>query len=242
MGESDYSSDESDDEDEEYEEDTERSLIFEDIKNLRLSAKAFHHPETSIRVDAVASARCYFDRYSAPVKESHETSDYKVFLLDDVYALKKLAVDYAHPEIAVSTTDASVSARNYFSRPSAPTNEESEESVQILADAAALKKFAVDYAHPEIAVSTTDANVSARNYFSRSSAPTNEDDGSEERVQILADAAALKKFAVDYAHPEIAVSTTDASVSARNHFSRPSAPTNEDDGSDERVQILADAA
>merc|ERR1711935_980425 len=100
-------------------------------------------------------------------------------------------------------------ARNYFSRPSAPTDEEdnSEERAQILAEAAALKKLAVDYAHPEVAVSTTDANAFARNYFSRPSAPTDEDDNSEERAQILAEAAALKKLAVDYSHPEVAVST-----------------------------------
>merc|ERR1712160_92764 len=139
-----------------------------------------------------------------------DDSEERAQILADVYALKKLAVDYAHPEIAVSTTDASVSARNYFSRSSAPTNEESEERAQILADAAALKKFAVDYAHPEIAVSTTDASVSGRNYFSRLSAFKEECDGvMEERELVMADAAALKKLAIAYAHPEHGVTTTD---------------------------------
>ena len=50
-------------------------------------------------------------------------------------------------------------------------------------------------------------------------APTNEDDGSVERAQILADAAALKKLAVGYSHPDIDVSTIDASVFAHNYFS-----------------------
>merc|ERR1712115_29032 len=97
-----------------------------------------------------------------------------------------------------------------------------------------------DYAHPEVGIST-DTTASARNYFSRPSAPTNEDDDAEEKAQILADATALKKLAVDYAHPEVGIST-DTTASARNYFSRPSAPTNEEEDLEERAQILADAA
>jgi len=143
----------------------------------------------------------------------------------------------------VSTADSNMFARNYFSRPSAPTDEDdnSEERAQILAEAATLKKLAVDYAHPEVAVSTTDSNMFARNYFSRPSAPTNEDDKSEERAQILAEAAALKKLAVDYAHPEVAVSTTDANAFARNYFSRLSSFEEEGDGlMEERGLVMAD--
>jgi len=37
----------------------------------------------------------------------------------DAVALKKLAADYAHPELGVITTDSTALNRNYFSRLSA---------------------------------------------------------------------------------------------------------------------------
>ena len=90
----------------------------------------------------------------------------------DAKALKQLAFDYSHPEAPV-TTSAECYGRNYFSRPSAPEQEsveEAEERAAVLADAAALKKLAVMYAHPEAPV-TTSAECYGRNYFSRPSAP-----------------------------------------------------------------------
>merc|ERR1739838_974544 len=67
-------------------------------------------------------------------------------------------------------------------------------------------------------------SVFGRNYFSRSSAPEQEDDeDAEECAASLADAIALKKLAVDYAHPEDPVVTSDPSVFGRNYFCRPSA-------------------
>merc|ERR1712157_702237 len=115
--------------------------------------------------------------------------------------------------------------RNYFSRASAVEQEtcaDAEERAQILVDGAALKTLAVDYAHPELKVSDT-ATVFGRNYFSRASAVEQETcEDAEERAQILADAAALKKLAVDYAHPELKVSAT-ATAFGRNYFSRASA-------------------
>jgi len=94
-----------------------------------------------------------------------------------------------------------------------------DEIAQILSDAAALKKLAVDYAHPEIAVSTTDPSVCARNYFSRFSALEEEGDRvMEERGQVLADVIKLKTLAIAYAHPEHGVTTTDAAAFGRNYF------------------------
>ena len=87
--------------------------------------------------------------------------------------MKKLATDYAHPEIGVTSVDGAAFGRNYFSRPSAidqESIEEAEERAQVLADAAALKKLATDYAHPEIGVTTVDGAAFGRNYFSRPSA------------------------------------------------------------------------
>merc|ERR1712241_700579 len=120
----------------------------------------------------------------------------------------------------VSTSDPSVYGRNYFNCLSSMSevegNEDIEEQAQILADVRALKKSAVDYAHPEVGVTTSDPTLYGCNYFNRAV----EDEGIEECGLILADAFALKKAAVDYTHPEVGVSTSDPSLCGRNYFSR----------------------
>merc|ERR1711935_189669 len=86
----------------------------------------------------------------------------------EAVALKKLAVDYMHPEVGVTAMDATLFGRNYFSRPSAPESESTEEADEralVLAEALALKTLAEDYMRPEIGV-TTAAGV-GRNYFNR---------------------------------------------------------------------------
>merc|ERR1711957_1050321 len=167
-------------------------------------------------------------------------------ILADAVALKKIAVDYTHPELGVVSTSPTNYGRNYFSRPSSVAQEDVDhagERAQILADAVALKKLAVDYAHPEFGVITTDPSTCGRNYFSRRSSVAQEDvDHSEERAQILADAVALKKLALDYAHPELGVVSTNPTTYGRNYFSRPTSVAQEDvDDVGERAQILADA-
>jgi hypothetical protein len=180
----------------------ERLRILEDARQLKQLAVAFLHPELPVEVDSTATARCYFDRASAPEQESLEEADYRQMVLADAAALKKLAVDYMHPELGVVTTDPSATARCYFDRASAPEQEsveEAEERRMVLADAAALKKLAIDYMHPELGVVTTDPSATARCYFDRASAPEQESvEYSEERRFVLVDAAALKKLAVDY--------------------------------------------
>merc|ERR1712154_349137 len=106
------------------------------------------------------------------------------------------------------------------------------------------KQLAVDYAHPEIGVVTTDPTATARCYFDRPSAPEQESiEEMKYREQVLADAAALKQLAVDYAHPEIGVVTTDPTATARCYFDRPSAPEQESiEDMEYREQVLADAA
>jgi len=161
-------------------------------------------------------------------------------------ALKKLAVDYMHPELSVVTSDVTIFGRNYFTRSSAPeqeTVEEAEERAQIFADAAALKKLAVDYLHPELPVVTSNAAARGRNYFSRASAPEQESvEDSVERAQILAEAASLKKLAVDHMHPELPVVTSDSTACGRNYFGRSSAPEQESiEEAEEHAHILADA-
>jgi hypothetical protein len=137
--------------------------------------------------------------------------------------------------------------RNYFSRPSAPEvddEDDAEERAQVLADAAALKKLAVDHMHPEVGVTSADGACFGRNYFDRPSAhETEEDDFADERAEILEEAAALKKLAADYMHPEVGITAADATLFGRNYFSRPSAPeVDDEDDAEERGRVLADAA
>merc|ERR1712051_310678 len=142
---------------------------------------------------ATACARNYFNRLSADDVEDAEEAEERARVLADAAALKKLAVDYAHPELPIGTSDATACARNYFNRMSADDvedAEEAEERARVLADAVALKKLAVDYAHPELPIVTSDATACARNYFNRMSADDVEDaEEAEERARVLADAA-----------------------------------------------------
>jgi hypothetical protein len=140
--------------------------------------------------------------------------------------LKKLAVDYLHPENPVVTTDSFAMGRNYFTRPSAEEYEDDvEERNQILEDMKQLKQLAVDYLHPETPVVTSDVFATGRNYFTRPSAEEYEDEeDAEELVQILEDMKQLKQLAIDYQHPENPVKTTDPTAMGRNYFDRASAP------------------
>ena len=153
-------------------------------------------------------------------------------ILSDARALRHLAIAFLHPELPVVTSDAAARARCYFNRASAfeqESVEESEVRTQILADAAALKMHAIMYAHPELPVVTSDATSTARCYFDRGSAFEQESvEESEERAQILADAAALKERAIMYAHPELPVITSDATATARCYFNRASATYDEE--------------
>ena len=212
-----------------------RAEILEEAASLKQMAIAYLHPEVGVKAeDATLFGRNYFNRYSAPETEDKELMDERVAVLADVAALKKLAVNYMHPEVGVMTSDASLFGRNYFNRPSAPETEDVEfanERVAVLAEAAALKKLAVDYMHPEIGVISTGGASFGRNYYNRYSAPETEDfEDAEERTRVLAEAAALEKLAIDYMHPEIAfVATVDGAVYGRNFFTRFSAPVPEDD-------------
>mmetsp|Transcript_11483 Transcript_11483/g.25741 ORF Transcript_11483/g.25741 Transcript_11483/m.25741 type:complete len:157 (-) Transcript_11483:345-815(-) len=80
------------------------------------------------------------------------------------------------------------------------------------------------YAHPELPVVTSDPTATARCFYQRASAPEQESlEEMEERAQVLADAADLKKMAVLYAHPELPVEVS-AVATARCYFDRASAP------------------
>jgi len=242
---SDYS--DSDEEDEDDEELLERLRILEDARKLKQLAVAFLHPEAPVVADGTACARCYFDRASAPEQESAEDAEERVMALADAAALKKLAVDYMHPERGVETSDPSATARCYFDRASAPEQEsveDMEERMLILEDVQKLRDAARQYLHPELGVKTSDPTATARCYFDRASAPEQESvEDMEERAMALADAAALKKLAVDYMHPEVGVVTSDPTATARCYFDRASAPEQESvEDAEERAMALADAA
>ena len=103
----------------------ERLRILADAKALKEMARAYLHPEEPVVTsDATATARCYFDRASAPEQESLEEAEYRAAVLADAAALKERAVWHAHPELPVTTSDATATARCYFDRASAPHDAE----------------------------------------------------------------------------------------------------------------------
>jgi len=233
---------------EDAEEAEERALALADALALKKSAADYMHPEVGVTsAGGACFGRNYFNRPSAPETEDDEFADERAEILAEAAVLKKLALDYMHPEVGVYVADGTCFARNYFNRASAPETEdveEAEERARVLAEAASLKKSASDYMHPEVGVSASDATLFGRNYFNRISAPETEDvEEADERARVVAEAAALKKSAVDFMHPEVGVSAADGVCFGRNFFNRPSAPETEDqEFAEERALVLAEAA
>eukprot|EP01083_Nonionella_stella_P257487 881317_1 len=82
-------------------------MALADAAALKQAAVDYLHPELGVVTsDATASARCFFDRASAPEQESVEESEYRIMALADAAALKQAAVDYLHPELGVVTQKA----------------------------------------------------------------------------------------------------------------------------------------
>jgi len=225
----------------------ERTRVLAEAAALKKLAIDYMHPEVDVTTtDGACFGRNYFNRYSAPETEEDEYADERAEIFAETAALKKLAIDYMHPEVGVTSADGACFGRNYFSRASAPDTEDAEvadERACVLSEAAALKKLAVDYMHPEVGVTSTDGACFGRNYFNRPSAPETEDvKVADERARVLADAAALKKLAIDYMHPEVGVISTDGACFGRNYFNRSSAPETEDvEVADERSRVLSEA-
>ena len=131
----------------------ERLRILEDARQLKQLAAAFLHPERPVEVESTSCARCYFDRHSAPEQESNEEAEERRAVLEDAAALKRLAVDYMHPEMHVESSDMTSCARCYFDRPSVPQQEsveDAEERALILEDVKSLRRAAFEYLHPEV--------------------------------------------------------------------------------------------
>jgi hypothetical protein len=225
------------------EEEYERDLVMEEVAELKKYATWYKHPEAPVEVsDPTACARCYFDQSE---QETFEEAEERALVLKEVKNLGKVAEYYHHPEAPIESTGASA-GRSYFARPAASEHEDLEEEYErdvILAELAELKKYASWYQHPEKPVEV-EPTAFGRNYFNRSSATDQESfEEAEERAQILADAAAMKKLATDYLHPEAPVVATDPTASARCYFERPSAPSHEDlDEEYERDLIMEELA
>ena len=221
---------------------SERATILEEMKQLKQAAIMYRHPEAPLDVDSICFGRNYYGRASAEEQEDDELGDERAIVLEEMKELKQAATDFMHPELPFSM---GMSSRNYFGRASAPEQEsfeEAEERARVLAEASSLKKLAVDFAHPELPLATADGTASARNFFSRPSAPGDSFEEAEARDQILEDAALLKKVAAGYLHPERPVEAS-PSACARSFFSRASAPEQASvDEEFERTAILAEAS
>jgi hypothetical protein len=215
----------------------ERELILAEVNELKKVADWYRNPEKEVTVYSTACGRNYFNRPSAPIEDDVDAEEREV-ILADAAELLRVAKWYMHPEKPV-TVYATAGGRNFFSRPSAPPVdvEMEEERLRILADAKQLKEVAGWYANPNQPVKS-DGFSSGRNYFTRPSAPEYEED-TEEREQVLAEAKELKEVASWYSNPEQPVKS-DGFATARNYFTRPSAPEQEIDV-EERNQIVAEA-
>jgi hypothetical protein len=223
------------------EEADERAHILKDARLLKKVAIIYLCPQLPVvSSDPYATGRNFFSRPSA--EEYDSDAEEREQILEDMKTLKKLAVDYLHPEKPVVTSDPYACGRNYFLRPSAEEYEEvddMDEREDILEDAMLLKKLAQVYLQPERSIEA-DPLASCRNYFNRASAESQEDPSeAEERARVLVEAKALKQFAVDYMHPEKPVVTSYPCVTGRNYFTRFSAEQYDDDA-EEREMILAD--
>ena len=200
------------------EDDAEITAILEDAKALHKLAVDYRHPELPVATtDPTVFGRNYFSRLSASEQEPEEEDAYRNGILEDVKALKRLAVDYLHPELPV-LTGPTLFGRNYFSRPSAPEqlSDEDEDRKNILADVKGLQRLAVAYLHPEIPIVASDPTIFGRNFFTRASAapPTTAEDDEEEEL-VMIEAGRLEQLAMDYHHPELPVRPRDPAASGR---------------------------
>jgi len=243
----------------------ERLRVMEDVKALKTTAEWYLQPEKPVAVDSSACGRNYFTRPSAfddnvgcvswvdPSKGQQLSMDFesnynkemeaeRKCVLAESKQLKEVASWYLQPEKSIDV-DSTVFGRNYFSRPSAPEQEDEEDIEElelILAEVNELKLLAEWYRNPEEEV-TVYSTACGRNFFTRPSAPIEEEDA-EEREEILADAAELLEVAKWYMFPENPV-TVYATACGRNFFSRPSILEEEEDDEmvEERLLILAEA-
>merc|ERR1712157_531538 len=180
--------------------------------------------------------RNYFNRFDGSEVVEEVDAEERVQILADAATLKKEAVYYNSPEAPVHV-DPTAFGKNFFMADSDSEVDEKERE-QILGEATMLKELATNYQHPEFKVDSSDATLFGRNYFNRfDGSEVVEEEDAEERVQILADAAALKKEAVYYNSPEAPVHV-DPTAFGKNFFT---ADSDSEVDEKEREQILVEA-
>merc|ERR1711957_486249 len=130
--------------------------------------------------------------------------------------------------------DSTCFGRNYFK--SAEVVDADRE--QVLADAAALKKLAIDYHQPEVGVESVDSTCFGRNYFNSLDVDESIDDN--ERKTIFDEAAALKRLVADYHHPEVGVESVDSTCFGKNYFNSLDSDKSNDDN--KRKAVLAEVS
>jgi hypothetical protein len=234
-------------EQESVEESEERAAILDDAMKLRQAARQYLYPEEGVVTSYAPSyGRCYFGRYSAIAQESVEKSEERATILDDAMKLRQAARQYLYPEEGVVTSYAPSYGRSYFSRYSAieqESVEKSDERAAILDDAMKLRQAARQYLQPVESVVSSDATSYGRCYFGRYSAIEQESvEESEEHQNVLNDALALKRLAMDYMHPEVRIVTSDLAACARCYFDSISAVRQDSyEEAEEHHKILVDA-
>merc|ERR1711957_1095710 len=181
-------------------------------------------------VDSTCFGRNYFN--SMESDESIDDNERKT-VFAEASALKKLAVDYHHPEVGVEFVDPACFGRNYFKSDQVDVDRE-----EVLADAAAFQKLASDYYHPEVGVESVDPTCFGRNYFNSLDSVESIDDN--EQKKIFAEASALKKLAADYHHPEVGVESVDSTCFGRNYLNN--LDVDESIDHNERKAVLAEAS
>merc|ERR1712157_579680 len=100
------------------EDEEERQQILAEAKALKETASWYLEPEKPVSVDPTTCGRNYFNRPSAEQASDEIEEEERNSILSDAKELKKLAVDYLHPEKPVDSSSVNC-ARNYFDRPSA---------------------------------------------------------------------------------------------------------------------------
>jgi membrane-bound inhibitor of C-type lysozyme len=204
----------------------EADAIVESLSDATLIKKLsadFVHPENQVNTtDAFSFGRNYFTKCSSVPTELKEEVVKRAQFIDEATLLKEHATSYLCPELVVTNTDPSTYGRNYFGRLDSNevlSKEDADELYGIMSDTGVMKKASTDYLRPEVSVSNTHPFAMGRNYFKTlSSVPTETEEESNERFQILADSVMLKKAAVDYLQPEITSTTTDPTAYGRNFF------------------------
>merc|ERR1712238_436155 len=181
---------------------------------------------------------------------------------EDLKRLKTTADWFLHPGKPVVVSDATTCGRNYFTRPSAPQYDETDnflttlsrvreglvvqdmedERNAIMEDLKQLKTTAEWFLLPDKAVVVSNTTACGRNYFTRPSALQYDDDDDDqvmedERNAIMEESRQLKTTADWFLHPEKPI-ITDGTSCGRNYFSRSSAPGFDDANENERELIM----